>query len=62
MLRMRNAGYQTRMTVHDEIIAEMPIGVGSVKEVEALMSAPISWAAGLLLKAVGFESAYYRKD
>ena len=62
MLRMRNAGYQTRMTVHDEIIAEMPIGVGSVAEVEALMSAPISWAAGLPLKAVGFESPYYRKD
>jgi DNA polymerase len=43
-------------------VAEMPIGVGSVEEVERLMSDPIPWAPGLPLKAVGFESPYYRKD
>ena len=62
MLLMRDAGYQIRMTVHDEIIAEMPLGVGSVQEVERLMGEPISWADGLPLKGSGFESQYYRKD
>ena len=62
MLRLRDAGYQTRMTVHDEIIAEMPLGVGSVQEVETLMGAAISWADGLPLKGNGFETTYYRKD
>ena len=62
MLRLRDAGYQTRMTVHDEIIAEMPLGVGSVQEVETLMGAAISWADGLPLKGNGFETNYYRKD
>jgi DNA polymerase len=62
MLRMRDAGYQIRMTVHDEIIAEMPLGVGSIKEVEMLMGESIPWADGLPLKGAGFESQYYRKD
>jgi DNA polymerase len=62
MLRMRDAGYQIRMTVHDEIIAEMPLGVGNVEEVEGLMAEPIPWAGGLPLKGAGFESPYYRKD
>jgi DNA polymerase len=62
MLRMRDAGYQIRMTVHDEIIAEMPLGVGNVEEVERLMAEPIAWAGGLPLKGAGFESPYYRKD
>jgi DNA polymerase len=48
--------------VHDEIISEMPVGCGSAKEVERLMSEPISWAPGLPLAAKGFESPYYRKD
>ena len=46
----------------DEIIAEMPLGVGSVQEVETLMGAAISWADGLPLKGNGFETTYYRKD
>ena len=62
MLRMRDVGYQIRMTVHDEIIAEVPNGVGSVEEAELMMGEPIPWAHGLPLKGSGFESPYYRKD
>jgi DNA polymerase len=40
----------------------MPLGVGSVQEVETLMGAAISWADGLPLKGNGFETNYYRKD
>jgi DNA polymerase bacteriophage-type len=62
MLRMRDAGYQIRMTVHDEVVAEVPNGTGSVEEVEALMGEPIAWADGLPLNGAGFESFVYRKD
>lgn len=62
MLRMRDAGYPIRMTVHDEVVAEVPYGFGSVEDVEALMGAPIKWADGLPLKGAGFESQVYRKD
>lgn len=62
MFRMRDAGYAINMTIHDEIVSEMPVGVGSLEEVEKLMGAEIPWAKGLPLKGAGFESQYYRKD
>ncbi len=62
MLRMRDAGYRLCMTVHDEVVAEMPNGSGSVEEVEMLMGMDIPWARGLPLRGAGFESSYYRKD
>ena len=47
---------------HDEILAEVPengeLGVGDL--VEAMTVVPV-WAEGMLLKAEGFESEYYRK-
>lgn len=61
MLRMNANGYPIRMTVHDEIITEVPLGFGSTEEVEQLMSAPIDWAPGLPLKAVVFASPWYCK-
>lgn len=60
--RLDAAGYKIIFHVHDEVVCEMPVGVGSVKEVEAIMSQPIPWAPGLPLAADGFEAEYYRKD
>ena len=62
MLRLDRAGYKIVMHVHDEIISEMEKGKGSLDEVVAIMSEPISWAKGLVLTADGYETEYYRKD
>jgi DNA polymerase len=62
MLRIHDAGYRIVMHVHDEVIAEAPLGSGSVEEVCALMSVQPDWADGLPLGAEGFECDYYRKD
>ncbi len=68
MLKLDRAGYKIVMHVHDEIISEMENGKGSLEEVIAIMSEPISWAKGvfltkdLVLTAAGYETEYYRKD
>lgn len=62
MLRVDAAGFKIVMHVHDELIADVPIGKGSVDEINALMGEPISWAPGLPLKGDGYECSYYKKD
>lgn len=54
-------GLQTVFHVHDEVIIDAPMSV-TVGEICDLMSDPIPWAPGLVLKGAGFESQYYRKD
>lgn len=61
LLRLDEAGYDTVFHVHDEIIAEMPIG-SRWEDMAAIMSQPIDWAPGLLLTADGYETEFYRKD
>ena len=62
MLRLEEAGFDIVMHVHDEVVLEVPEGVSSVEEINELMAVNPSWAAGLPLKAAGFESAFYKKD
>jgi DNA polymerase len=63
MPRVEAAGYAIVLTVHDEIITEVPDEPEfSADGLSALMSAPIAWAPGLPLAAKGFEAARYRKD
>lgn len=62
IVRLHEAGYRIVFHVHDEVIAEMPFGSGSVEEMCEIMSQPISWAPGLPLGADGFECSYYQKD
>jgi DNA polymerase bacteriophage-type len=62
MLRLHDKGYKIIAHIHDEIVMEMPLGVGSLDEVNQIMSMPISWAKGLPLAADGFETMYYKKD
>lgn len=62
MLGVRDAGYNIVFHVHDEIIAEVPNGTGSVDEMCDLMAKNPSWAGGLPLNADGYECEYYRKD
>ena len=62
MLRLAKAGYKIVMHVHDEVILEEPYGTGSLENACAIMGQPIDWAPGLLLRADGYETEYYKKD
>ena len=62
MLRLAKAGYKIVMHVHDEVILEEPYSTGSLENACAIMGQPIDWAPGLLLRADGYETEYYRKD
>lgn len=61
MQNLDKAGYDIVLHVHDEAVCEMPIGIGSLEEVNRLMCTLPSWAIGLPLKAAGEESFYYKK-
>lgn len=61
MLRLETAGYQQVVSVHDETVSEVPLGFGSVREVEEIMCAEVDWAAGLPIKAEGWRGVRYRK-
>ena len=61
MLRLEAKGYKTVATIHDEIVAEMPYGEGSLVEFEHIMKQVPSWSAGCPIDVEGFESERYRK-
>ncbi|WP_044294519.1 DNA polymerase [Robinsoniella peoriensis] len=62
MLRVECKGYPIVMHCHDEIIAEVPEGTGSVEEMCAVMAMQPLWAEGLPLRADGYECVFYKKD
>ena len=61
MLRVEKKGYPIVMHCHDEIIAEVPDGTGSVDEMCEVMAVQPAWAEGLPLRADGFECRFYKK-
>jgi DNA polymerase len=61
LFRCEDAGYPVIFHVHDEIVCEVPIGFGSVAEVEKLMTTLPKWGDRCPLAAEGFESERYRK-
>ena len=52
------------MHIHDEMVVEIPSERrdGALKEICSIMGAPIPWAPGLLLRADGYTTDYYKKD
>ena len=62
MLRVEKKGYPIVMHCHDEIIAEVPEGVGSVDEMCEVMAVQPTWAEGLPLRADGYECSFYQKQ
>jgi DNA polymerase len=61
MLRLDEAGFRICFHVHDEIVAEAPEG-SRWQDMADIMNQPISWAPGLLLRADGYDTKFYRKD
>lgn len=62
MLRLRNAGFEIVMHIHDEAVLEVPLGSSSVEEVCTVMGIAPDWAVGLPLRADGYECSFYKKD
>ena len=62
MLRVEKEGYPIVMHCHDEIIAEVPEGTGSVEEMCEVMAVCPCWAEGLPLRADGYECPFYQKQ
>ena len=62
MLRVEEKGYPIVMHCHDEIIAEVPEGTGSVEEMCEIMAVQPAWAAGLPLRADGYSCSFYQKQ
>lgn len=61
MNRLAKAGYHIVMHVHDEVIIEEPIDA-SLNAVCEIMGHTLDWAPGLLLRADGYECAFYKKE
>lgn len=61
MLGLRGTKYRTLITVHDEIVCEVPEGEGDLKEFEALMCRVGDWADGCPIVAEAKIMKRYRK-
>lgn len=65
ILRLQRAGYPVVLHVHDEIVAEILKGWGSIEEFERCMNLMPPWAAGwekFLRATGGWRGRRYRKD
>ncbi len=61
MLRLEAAGYPIVLTVHDEIVCEVPDGFGSLEEFKRLFVTPPDWAAGMPIAAKVREGLRFNK-
>ena len=61
MQRLNREGFRIVMHIHDEVVIEAPLD-STVGDVCRLMGHNPPWATGLVLRADGFESEFYKKD
>lgn len=63
LLNLEAAGYHIVMHIHDEVVAEVPEGFGSIEELERIMSTMPAWCADWPIKAAGgWQGLRYRKE
>lgn len=61
-VRAHRAGYFIKLRVHDELVAQTPIGVGSVEQFEQICNTLPSWAQGWPVRVSdGWAGKRYRK-
>ena len=58
MLKLDQTEYKIVMHIHDEMVLDVPEGIGSVEEVCVMMSKAPSWAEALPLEADGDVCAF----
>jgi DNA polymerase len=61
MLAHEGGTYSTIMSVHDELVCEVPKNEGSIDEFEALMSSVPPWAHGCPIAAEAERLTRYKK-
>ena len=54
-------GYPITMSIHDELVAEVPEGHGSLEEFEEVMARNPEWCPDLPIACEGWEGYFYRK-
>lgn len=59
--RAKAVGYTPILSVHDEVVTEVPADFGSAKELENILSILPTWATGLPVAAEGWKGFRYRK-
>jgi len=60
-IRLDDAGYETLIKVHDEILDEKKIGEGSLEEFERIMGELPPWGKGIPIKVKGWTGFRYKK-
>lgn len=59
--RLEQSGYPIVMHSHDENVAEIAVGFGSLDEMSAIQADSPAWAAGLPVECKGWRGKRYRK-
>lgn len=61
MLRVEAAGYPVVLTVHDEVICEIPKNFGNLAAFQSIVEASEPWADGLPIATKGYRASRFRK-
>lgn len=61
MLKCEEKGYRLVLSVHDEVVAEIPEDFGSIKEYIEILTAPHPWSTGCPIEAEGWRGKRYKK-